>query len=185
MGRRVEVTRTYLELRSPGELVPFRLDDPLLRFARVPVPSVPLAQRLYRDVGAAYHWTDRWQWTPDQWRAYVGEFGYGIWILSYDGEMAGFVEMTNEDDGSVEISLLGLVAKFQGRGFGKHLLTCAVETAWGIGANRVWLHTCTLDGPAALPNYLARGFRQTRTETYVTEIEEGAGSREQGAGSRD
>jgi hypothetical protein len=27
----------------------------------------------------------------------------------------------------------------------------------------VWLHTCTLDSPAALPNYLARGFEVVRT----------------------
>jgi hypothetical protein len=31
----------------------------------------------------------------------------------------------------------------------------------------VWLHTCTLDHPAALPNYLKRGFRSTRQEEYV------------------
>ncbi|OQY78842.1 MAG: GNAT family N-acetyltransferase, partial [Anaerolineae bacterium UTCFX5] len=26
------------------------------------------------------------------------------------------------------------------------------------GANRVWVHTCNLDGPQALKNYMARGF---------------------------
>jgi hypothetical protein len=31
----------------------------------------------------------------------------------------------------------------------------------------VWLHTCTLDDPAALPNYRARGFRPYKQETYV------------------
>jgi hypothetical protein len=33
---------------------------------------------------------------------------------------------------------------------------------------RVWLHTCTLDHPAALPNYLKRGFRPIREEVYTT-----------------
>jgi GNAT superfamily N-acetyltransferase len=164
----IDVVRTYVEMKSPAQLVGFKLDDPLLRFARVPVPSVPLAQRLYKEVGADYHWVDRWEWSPRQWQEFVGEFGYGIWILTYDGELAGFVEMTNEDDGSVEISLFGLVKKFHGRGFGKHLLTHAVETAWGIGANRVWLHTCTLDDPKALPNYLARGFKEYKKEKYTT-----------------
>jgi len=172
MSRAVEVTRTYLELKTPGQFIPFKLDDPLLRFARVPVPSVPLAQRLYREIGTPWHWTDRWQWSTAEWQAFVGEFGYGIWILTWDGDLAGFVEMKNEPDGSVEISLLGLAEKYHGRGFGKHLLTHAVETAWGIGANRVWLHTCTLDGKAALPNYLARGFVAYRTEMYETEIAE-------------
>ena len=164
------MTRTYLELKTPDQLVPFKLDDPLLRVARVPVPSVPLAQRLYKEVGEPYHWVDRWQWSPQQWQRLVGEYGYGLWILTYDGDLAGFAEMQNEADGSVEISLFGLVKKYHGRGFGKHLLTHAVEIAWGIGANRVWLHTCTLDGPAALPNYLARGFTAYRTETYTTDV---------------
>jgi GNAT superfamily N-acetyltransferase len=56
--------------------------------------------------------------------------------------------------------------EFLGRGLGKHLLTQAVQTAWGLGAARVWLHTCTLDDPAALPNYLARGFRPFKTDVY-------------------
>jgi len=37
------------------------------------------------------------------------------------------------------------------------LLTHGLEEAWRMGPSRVWLHTCTLDHPAALPNYLARG----------------------------
>lgn len=172
MTRAITVTRTYLELTSPDQLKPFRLDDPLLRFARVPVPSVPLVQRLYKEVGEPYHWVDRWRWSTEEWQRFVGEFGYGIWILTHDGELAGFVEMKNEEDGSVEISLFGLVAKYQGRGFGKHLLTQAVEIAWGIGANRVWLHTCTLDDPRALPNYLARGFKAYKTESHSVDLAE-------------
>ena len=69
-------------------------------------------------------------------------------------------------DGSVEIAYFGLLPEFIGRGYGKHLLTEAVERAWSAGARRVWLHTCSLDDPAALPNYRARGFRPFREETY-------------------
>jgi GNAT superfamily N-acetyltransferase len=68
-------------------------------------------------------------------------------------------------DGAVEIAYFGLLPEYFGRGWDGHLLTRAVETAWGLGASRVWLHTCTLDHPAALPNYLRRGFRRVREET--------------------
>ena len=44
------------------------------------------------------------------------------------------------------------------------LLTRAVEIAWEGGARRVWLHTCTEDHDAALPNYEKRGFELYRTE---------------------
>jgi hypothetical protein len=33
-------------------------------------------------------------------------------------------------------------------------------------AHRVWLHTCSLDHPAALPNYMKRGFTLFKTEEY-------------------
>ena len=39
------------------------------------------------------------------------------------------------------------------------LLSAGVQRAWDRGARRVWVHTCTLDGPNALANYCARGFR--------------------------
>ena len=33
-----------------------------------------------------------------------------------------------------------------------------LEQAWAMGARRVWVHTCSLDHPAALPSYLRAGF---------------------------
>jgi GNAT superfamily N-acetyltransferase len=171
VSRKIQVVRTYLELKTPGQLKPARVEDHLLRLARVPVPSVPLVQRLYKEVGAEYHWADRWKWSIKEWTDWVEQIGYGVWILTYDGDLAGFFEFTAGEDGSVEISLFGLVARFHGRGLGKHLLTGAVEIAWAIGANRVWLHTCTLDDPKALPNYLARGFTEFKKETYEAEVD--------------
>jgi hypothetical protein len=50
------------------------------------------------------------------------------------------------------------------------LLSVAAEQAWFDGANRVWLHTCTLDDPAAMPNYLKRGFKPFKQEKYSTEV---------------
>lgn len=88
-----------------------------------------------------------------------------------DGESAGYFELQRQDDGSVEIVYFGLVPKFIGRGLGGPLLTRAVEEAWTMGAKRVWLHTCTLDSPRALPGYKARGFREFRTERLEVDIE--------------
>jgi hypothetical protein len=46
------------------------------------------------------------------------------------------------------------------------MLSAAAERASSLGASRVWLHTCTLDSPAALPHDLARGFVKFREEEY-------------------
>jgi len=89
--------------------------------------------------------------------------------MTCDGETAGYFELRKCEDGSVELAYFGLMPKFLGRGLGKHLLTCATEKAWTLGANRVWLHTCTLDDRAALPNYLKRGFKPFKNEKYTVE----------------
>ena len=85
------------------------------------------------------------------------------------GAPAGYFELKRCDDGSVEIAYFGLLPDFVGKGLGKYLLVRAIEEAWALAPSRVWLHTCTLDHPAALPNYLARGFKATKTERYTVE----------------
>jgi GNAT superfamily N-acetyltransferase len=87
--------------------------------------------------------------------------------MSWEAEPAGYFELRQHEDGSVEIAYFGLLPNFIGRGWGKYLLTRAVDTAWSLDPKRVWLHTCTLDHPAALPNYLKRGFRRVREEVYT------------------
>ena len=76
----------------------------------------------------------------------------------------------SDADGSVEINNFGLMPHAIGRGFGRFLLTRSVQEAWAMGAKRVWLHTCTLDHPSALPNYLKRGFRVIGEERYATSV---------------
>ena len=166
----IPVTRTYLELLQRADLRGGRIeDDPLLRLARIPAPSVELAQRLYRDIGTAYHWLDRWKWSPAQWEEWVHRPGFGTWVLTHDGNEAGFFDLHWDESGACEIELFGLVRTYHGRGLGKHLLTCAADVAFTVGTKRLWLHTCTLDDPHALPNYLARGFVPFKEERYTTE----------------
>lgn len=165
----MEVTRTYLEMRSPADLRPARLDDPLIRIAPQPNCSIELFRWLYAEVGRNYHWVDRLSWTDEQIRSHLSQTENSVWLMTYDDEMAGYFELGRCADGATEIAYFGLLPRFIGRGLGKHLLTCAVEQAWRDGAQRVWLHTCTLDDPAALPNYLKRGFKPFKTEKYCAE----------------
>ena len=55
---------------------------------------------------------------------------------------------------------------FHGRGLGGHFLTQAVQPRMGSRRHAVWLHTNTFDHPAALPNYLKRGFKVFKTENF-------------------
>ncbi|HJZ82646.1 MAG TPA: GNAT family N-acetyltransferase [Pyrinomonadaceae bacterium] len=165
----IHVTRTYLEMRAPSALRPVHSDDPLIQIAQEHHCSIDLFRRLYAEVGRNYHWIDRLPWTDDQISAHLSLPENSIWIMNYGEDLAGYFELRRCPDGSTEIAYFGLLPQFIGRGLGKHLLTCAAEQAWAGGANRVWLHTCTLDDPAALPNYLKRGFKPFQTERYTVE----------------
>ena len=166
----VTVVRTYLEMTSPAALRPAPSGDAALRVVRAAPGDVTLFRHLYESVGGTYHWRDRNAMPDAELKAHLESPEVQFWVL-YDGVTpAGFFELHRHTDGSVEIAYFGLVGRYFGRGLGKHLLTRAAEAAWAMNASRVWLHTCTLDSPAALPNYLARGFDPVRTETYATSI---------------
>jgi len=165
----IEVTRTYLEMRDRFELNGAKLDDQKILLEHLDDCSVELFRFLYAEVGKNYHWIDRLPWTDEEIAKYLLQPEISLWLMTYEDKTAGYFELRKCDDGSTELAYFGLMPKFIGRGLGKHLLTCAVEQAWADGAKRVWLHTCTLDDPAALPNYLKRGFRPFKTEQYSVE----------------
>lgn len=167
---RVEVLRTYLELSGPDALRPAPCPDPQARVERVAGCPPSFFRYLYSEVGRRYHWYDRDEWTDEEQAARLADPNVSLHLLSVAGAPAGYFELEREADGSVQVAYFGLLPGFLGRGLGKYLLTRAAQEAFALGASRVWLHTCTLDDPAALPNYLSRGFRKTREEAYLTVI---------------
>ncbi|MGH7702764.1 MAG: GNAT family N-acetyltransferase [Gemmatimonadales bacterium] len=164
-----EVIRTYLEMRTREDL---RSEPGAIQGVRLePVDPCPpeLYRFLYSAVGREYHWRDRLAWTEQQLQEWL-RGPSTIWVMRQGQSLAGYFELRRHEDGSVEIVYFGLMPGFLGRGLGRHLLTRSVEEAWALGPSRVWVHTCTLDHPAALPNYLNRGFRTVREEKYQVEL---------------
>jgi GNAT superfamily N-acetyltransferase len=170
----VEVTRTFLEMRDPGELK--RKEIPPLsgaRFIRCDPCSTAHYRELYRRVGDQWHWRDRNAWTDQMLAANLANPDVHVWELRVGDELGGYFELEKQPGPAVEIVYFGLTPEFIGKGLGGAMLTKAVEEAWALGTESVWLHTCTLDSPMALPNYLARGFAKTgRIEKYVVQIDD-------------
>lgn len=160
-------TRTYLELRDPSQLRPRRVDDPAVRVDLVGQGAPVLWRFLYEGVGHAYHWIDRLPWTDAQITEYLADPSVSLFVMTVDASVAGYFELKGHDDGSVEVAYFGLLPAYYGRGLGAHLLTEAAERAWDLDPSRVWLHTSSLDHPAALSNYRARGFTVVRAEEYA------------------
>jgi GNAT superfamily N-acetyltransferase len=152
------ITTWYLEMTAPDQLRPAR---PVEGFEvrLLPRPDPQLNRRMYQRIGEPWHWTDRLGWGLARWGAHLGQPGVHTWIGSFEGEDAGYAELVREG-GDVEIASFGLLPGFEGRGMGGALLAAVSQAAWERGAERVWLHTCSLDSPAALPAYERRGFRR-------------------------
>ena len=107
-------------------------------------------------------------------------------MLSPGGAPAGYVELLGrpgEAGTDVEIMYFGLFPEAIGRGLGGALLAEGIRQAWQLHlrwnrfppVQRVWVHTCSLDGPAALANYRARGMNVFKTEVEDTEPQDAAG----------
>ena len=163
----MQATRTYVQMLEPGGFRPAFGDFPGFVLRRIDNPTPELYRECYRTVGKDFHWRDRWDWADEQIAQHLATPGVTLHVAQLDGRFVGWYELRRvAEDDSIEIAYFGLAPDALGKGLGKHLLSHAVEDAWALGPKRVWLHTCTLDHPAALPNYLARGFAAYRTETY-------------------
>ena len=138
---------------------------------RSPCP-VALYRELYRAVGAEWYWHERNAWSDDRLAEHLANPNVALWVVSTrrDGS-DGYFELVRHDDGTVEIAYFGVVRALIGQGIGGHMLTVAAQEAFAMGATRVWLHTCTLDSPNALPSYKARGFREFKTEQFEAELD--------------
>ena len=153
---RTQVTTWYLEMLAPDQLraVACPRDDAHIIQAEIASPE--LSRFLYTAVGGNWYWTDRLAWDYARWRASLERIT--TWILHVAGTPAGYVELEAQPDDTVEVASFGLLPGFIGQRLGGYLLSVGVQHAWAQGARRVWVHTCSLDGPRALGNYHARGF---------------------------
>jgi len=112
---------------------------------------------LYQFIGEKWLWTDKLSWSDQRWKSYVENDNLRTCVAFFGGSIAGYFELLRENN-DVEIIYFGLAEDFIGRGYGGYLLTEAIKTSWNWDkVERVWVHTCTLDHPSALQNYLSRG----------------------------
>ena len=136
---------------------------------------------LYGLVGGPWHWTTRLHWSREQWLAELAVSGTEYWMLHDGGVPVGFAHLQPLIvDGAThtEIRYFGLAEAGIGRGLGRTMLERAIDAAWSIHerfeelpvVSRVWLHTCSLDGPAALGNYKKRGFVVCNVEHEEREV---------------
>ncbi len=165
-GELVETTVTYLEMRSPPRRPATPAPLGKLAILRSEQPTVSFYRYLYNTIGEPWNWSDRRRLDDDALRAIIHDPKVEIYVLYAAGVPAGYVEIDLRRAGEAEIAYFGLAPEYIGRGLGVFLLDWAIAAAWTHQPKRVWVHTCTLDHPRALPLYQRAGFvaYERRTE---------------------
>lgn len=133
------------------------LPDPFIVVGPIK-PDAAFYLQLYHAVGDRYNWVDRTLIPQDDLTRLIQSDHTEIFVLQCDDEPAGFVEFDITHPDEVEIVYFGLCEAYTGRKIGFPFLLWAVDHAWKRPIRRVWLHTCDLDHPAALPVYQKAGF---------------------------
>jgi GNAT superfamily N-acetyltransferase len=134
---------------------------------------VELYRSLYDAVGRPWHWVDRKRLSDDELARILGDPAVEVHVLRVGGEPAGYAELDRRVAGEIELAYFGLMPAFVGQGLGGYFLRWAVARAWSYAPRRVWVHTCTLDHPSALPCYLRAGFREYARAVHGAHVDDG------------
>lgn len=152
---------TYLEMAAPP--VRGAVPPSPLRLERRVQPSPEAYRALFRRVGARWLWFSRLVMADAALQMILESPLVELFaVVDAQGADAGMVELDFRERGACELAFLGLVPEQTGRGLGPWLLAETLDRAWRPGIERVHVHTCSLDHPAALGVYRRAGFVPTR-----------------------
>jgi GNAT superfamily N-acetyltransferase len=147
---------TYLEMRTPTEP---EIPPSPLSLKRVDVPQPEHYRDLYRLIGAPWLWFSRLLLDDAHLAAIIQHPKVELHaVLNENGAEVGMLELDFREAHECELAFIGLIPKLSGKGHGRWLLAEAVRRSWREGVDRVHVHTCSLDHPAALSAYRRAGF---------------------------
>jgi GNAT superfamily N-acetyltransferase len=156
---------THLEMTERADLLRERAGALTLR--KVETPGLDWFRDLYRRVGEKWLWLSRAGMPDAELLAIIQSPLVGVYALAQDGHEEGLVELDFRVPGQCEIVSFGVTAKLIGSGAGSWMMNRTLELAWSPQVTRIWLHTCTLDHPAALAFYQRAGFRPFRRQIEI------------------
>ena len=161
----IPVERNFLELRDLKNLR-FNSTKQNKFLIKKSKADFQLNKFFYKQVGKKHRWIDRLSWTDEKWVNFISNKNLETYVISESEDLIGFFELLyNPELKETEISYFGLLEKYIGKGIGGYALSEAIKKSFKKDIKRVWLHTCTLDHPNALKNYIARGMKVFRKES--------------------
>ncbi len=170
---------THLEMRDRPRPAPVPVAP--LRLVPWKTPDLDAYRTLFRRVGTPWLWFSRLVMADSALAAILHDPAVEVYAVTDPrGAAIGLLELDFRSLPDCELSFFGLVPELGGQGMGRWLMAQAKSLAWRKGVTRLWVHTCTLDSPVALPFYIRSGFIP-----YAREIETFADPRLAGILPRD
>lgn len=157
---------TALEMRQRP---PLRPDRPYAGFTleRIAKPALHWYRTIFRRVGEPYLWMSRLVISDEQLACIIRDPAVEIYAARVGNEDAGLLELDFRTPGECELAFFGLVPEYVGTGAGRRMMNHAIEAAWSHAITRFWVHTCTLDHPAALDFYVRSGFTPFKRQIEI------------------
>ena len=111
----------------------------------------------YKQIGKDHFWRDRLVWTDKQWLKYSSNPLLETWVLKdNESNLMGYYEIEKHENKEFELINMGVLSEYRSKGFGSLLLNHVLKKSLENNADKVWVHTCSLDHKFAVANYLKK-----------------------------
>lgn len=157
---------TFLEMTAPAPLRGHAFPESVTLRPADP-GDLEAYRAVYAAVGRDLLWFSRLFLADEALAGILGDPGYEALVLLRDGRPIGMLDLDFREAGACELAFFGLVPTEVGTGLGAALMDEALRRAWARPIERLWVHTCTFDHPAALGFYVRSGFTPTRVMVEV------------------
>ena len=148
---------TFLEMRTPAP--PRAVSPTHLSYERFGPKDTTAYRTLYRAVGEQWGWASRLEWSDAQLEQHFKDASVAAFHVTDNNGTVGIVELDARAPNETELAFFGVVAERIGAGHAAIMMDFAIAHAFARPIARLFVHTCTLDHPAALRFYEKSGFR--------------------------
>lgn len=160
---------TYLEMLQRPALVSSTAARRDVQLRHVQNPELDWYRAIFRRAGAQWLWFSRLEMTDAQLSAALHNSNIEFFTAECEASQIGMAELDRSQPPNVEITSFALFSESIGQGLGHPFMAQLLDRAWTPATKRVWLHTCNLDGPAALNFYIKCGFRPYKRAIEVAD----------------
>jgi len=167
----IKVYRNYLEINSLKYLNYSQKPNENCNLNFISPPDFQINKFFYKQIGKDHRWIDRLAWDNQKWINYLENQKVKTYVLQDKENIIGYCEQIfHFEQQNCEIAYFGILKEYYGKKYGGFLLSESIKNSLKEGAERVWVHTCSLDHEYALKNYQARGMKIFKSETINLNI---------------